>query len=105
MGRLSKIVVLALLLMFAGVQEITPRLCAEPLASHVHRCCAAHQQASAMHCGTAPALSGIPSCCKVSPIESMPALPILNSGGAHDRAYVLSASSEIAGVLRAPILL
>jgi hypothetical protein len=105
MGRLSKVVLLALLLMFAGLQEITPHLCAQPLASHTHPCCAAHQQATAMRCGTASTQSGNPSCCKVSPIESMPALPILNPGGAHDGAYVLRATSDIAGMLPAPILL
>jgi hypothetical protein len=105
MGRLSKVVVLALLLIFAGVQDLTPHLCAQPLACHAHPCCAAHQQASGMGCGTDSTVSGNPSCCKVSPVESVPALPILNPGNSQQGAYILRATSDVSGLLSAPILL
>jgi hypothetical protein len=49
--------------------------------------------------------TGIPSCCKVAPIESTPAQELSLTGGANDSAYGLHATSDLAGALPAPVLL
>ena len=106
MGRLSKVVLLAVLLIIAGFPGAMSLFCAQPSGSHGHACCMAHEQANASHCaGPSLAVSGAPSCCKIAPIESMPIQPILLSGVSHDSAYGLQATSHIAGALPAPALL
>lgn len=45
------------------------------------------------------------SCCKVAPIESTPARELSLTGGANDGAHGLHATSDLAGVLPAPVLL
>jgi hypothetical protein len=94
MGRLSKAVLLALLLIFAGVPDIAPHLCAQPMASHAHSCCAP-QQASATDCVKAATLSATPSCCKVVPIESVPIQPIGLPGAWQQGALGLCTTSAI----------
>jgi hypothetical protein len=106
MGRLSKVVLLAVLLIIAGFPGAASLLCAQPSGPHGHACCMAHEQANASHCAASSlAVSGTPSCCKMAPIESTPIQPILLSGVSHDSAYGLQATSEIAGALPAPALL
>ena len=105
MGRFSKVVLLSLLLILAGVPSSAPCLCAQPQASHVHACCAEHQQASGARCGMASTLSVNPTCCKVAPIEFTPVLPTLMPGSSLDGAIGLNAISDLAVVLPAPILL
>src|ERR1039457_1651506 len=106
MGRLSKVVLLAVLLIIAGFPGATSLFCAQPSRSHAHTCCMAHKQASSLHCvASSLAVSGTPSCCKVAPIESTPIQPILLSNVSHDSAYGLQATSDIAGALPVPALL
>lgn len=106
MGRLSKVVLLAVLLIIAGFPGATSLFCAQRSGSHGHACCMAHEQANASHCAAfSLALSGTASCCKVAPIESTPIQPILLSGVSNDSANGLHATSDIAGALPAPALL
>lgn len=106
MGRLSKVVLLAVLLIIAGFPGATSLLCAQPSGPQGHACCMAHEQANASHCAApSSALSGTPSCCKIAPIESTPIQPILLSGLSQDSAYGLQATTVIAGALPAPALL
>ena len=106
MGRLSKVVLLAVLLIIAGFPGASSLFCSQPSGSHGHACCMAHEQANAAHCtATSLAVSGTASCCKMAPIESTPIQPSLLSSVSHDRAYDLQATSDIAGALRAPALL
>ena len=106
MGRLSKVVLLAVLLIIAGYPGAASLFCAQPPGSHGHACCIAHEQANAPHCAASSlAVPGTPSCCKIAPIESTPIQPILLSGVSHDSAYGLHATSDIAGALLAPALL
>ena len=102
MGLLSKAVVLSLLLIIAGVPGITPHLCAQPLTSSSHDCCAAHSHAAS--CKTASTLSVNPSCCRVAPIESMPAKD-LSLSDPSATACGLPPTSQIAGILPAPVLI
>jgi hypothetical protein len=102
MGLLSKVVLLSLLLIIAGVPGITPHLCSQPLASHSHGCCASHQRSAS--CMTATTQSVNPSCCKVAPIESMLAKD-LSLSGPSDAVHGLQATIDIAGMLPAPVLL
>jgi hypothetical protein len=106
MGRLSKVVVLSLLLILAGVPGAAPLLCAQPMNSHAHACCRSHEQVNASHCGApSAAMSASPLCCKVAPIDSTPVQPLLLPGVSQDSAYGLHAISDVAWVLPAPILL
>ena len=106
MGRLSKVVQLAVLLIIAGFPGATSLFCAQSSGSHGHACCMAHEQANALHCATSSlAVSGTPSCCKIAPIKSTPIQPILLSGLSHNSGYGLQATSDIAGALPAPALL
>src|ERR1035437_848297 len=105
MGRISKVVLLALLLIFSGVPGIAPLLCAQPLASHAHSCCAAHKRTSSANFGSAATLSDNPPCCNVAPARSMPIQPLLLLTGSHDGEYGLQAASDLAVALPAPILL
>src|ERR1039458_4943157 len=87
MGRLSKVVLLAVLLIIAGFPGATSLFCAQPSRSHAHACCMAHKQASSLHCvASSLAVSGTPSCCKVAPIESTPIQPTLLSNVSNDSA-------------------
>ena len=105
MGRLSKVVLLAVLLILAGFPGAMSLFCAQPSGSHGHACCVAHEQANASPCGASTlAVSGAPSCCKVAPIESTAVLPIQILGSSHDRTYVLRATNEIAALIPAPLL-
>jgi hypothetical protein len=104
MGRLSKFVLLAVLLIIAGFPGATPLFCAQPSGSHGHACCMAHEQAKASLCAASSlAVSGTTSCCKIAPIESTPIQPILLSGLSQDRVYGLNVTSDIAGTLSAPV--
>ena len=106
MGRLSKVVLLAVLLIIAGFPGATSLFCAQPSGSHGHACCMAHEQANASHCAASSlAVSGTPSCCKIAPIDSTSIQPILLSGVSQDSASGLQATSDIAGALPAPALL
>lgn len=91
MGRLSKVVLLALLLVIAGVPSTAACLCAQPLGSGAPACCAAHPQGSTARCGMTSTLSGNLSCCKVAPVELTPALPTTIPVSSHDGAYQLHA--------------
>jgi hypothetical protein len=106
MGRLSKVVLLSLLLILSGVPSTASLLCAQPMKSHAHACCMAHEHVNAAHCGASSAVvSGTPSCCKVAPIDSTPVQPLLLSGVSQDSTYGLHAISDIARMLPVPILL
>jgi hypothetical protein len=106
MGRLSKVVLLAILLSIAGFPGATSLFCAHATGSHGHACCMEHEQANSLRRGaSSAALLGTSSCCKVEPIESTPIQPILLSGVSHDSAYGLHATSDVAGALPAPTLL
>src|ERR1019366_9965178 len=50
MGRLSKVVLLSLLLVLSGVPGTASLLCAQPMKSHAHACCMAHHQIAGSHC-------------------------------------------------------
>jgi len=106
MGRLLKVVVLAVLLIVAGFPGTASLFCAQPSGSHSHACCMAHEQASVSHCAASSlAVPATPSCCKVAPIESMPVQPMLLPGVSQDSAYGLHPASELAGALPVPALL
>jgi len=106
MGRLSKVVLLAVLLTFAGYPGATSLFCAKHSGSPGHACCMANEQINASHfAASSLAVSGTASCCKLAPIESTPVQPIQLSGASHDSANVLQATSDIAGVLPASALL
>jgi hypothetical protein len=105
MGRLSKVVLLSLLLILAGVQGTASLLCAQPMISHAHACCMSHELVNPSHCGAASAaVLESPACCKVAPIESAPFQPLVLPGVSQDSAYGLHAISDIAGMLPAPTL-
>jgi hypothetical protein len=106
MGRLSKVVLLSLLLILSGVPGATSLLCAQPMKSHAHACCRGHERVNALHCGaSSAAVSGTPSCCKVAPVDSTPVQPLLLSGVSQDSTYGLHAISDIAEVFPVSILL
>jgi hypothetical protein len=105
MGRLSKVVLLSLLLILSGVPGIASLLCAQPMKSHAHACCMAHEQTAGSHCAASSVQSGNPSCCKVVPINSTPVQNLVLSGGSSDSAVVFQALSGMAGDVSAPILL
>jgi hypothetical protein len=104
MGRLSKAVLLSLLLILAGVPGTASQLCAQTMTSRAHACCMRHAQMTASHCGAASMQLGNRSCCKVAPIESTPARELSLTGGANDGAYGLHATSGLAGMLATPVL-
>jgi hypothetical protein len=105
MGRLSKVVLLSLLLILSGVPGAASLLCAQPMKSHAHACCMAHQQIAGSHCAPSSVQSGNPSCCKVAPINSTPVQNLVLSGSSSDGAVVFQALSGMAGDVPAPILL
>jgi hypothetical protein len=104
MGRLSKVVMLSLLLILSGVPSSASLLCAQSLKSHACACCMGHEQVAASHCGAASVQSGNPCSCKVAPINSTPVQNLLLSGGPNDGAVILRPISDIAGELPASIL-
>ena len=104
MGRLSKVVLLSLLLILSGVPGAASLLCAQPIKSHAHACCRGHERAAASHCGAASVQSGNPSCCQVAPINSTPVQNLLLSGNSNDGAQVFRALSGMAGDIPASIL-
>jgi hypothetical protein len=105
MKALNKAAVLSLLLIMAGVPGIARQLCAESSGWHGHACCMAHEQGNAAHCTAfSLAVSGSAGCCKLAPIESTAAQPILFSAFSNDRAYGQHATSDIAVALAAPAL-
>jgi hypothetical protein len=96
MGRLSKVVLLAVLLIIAGFPGTTSLFCAQPSGSHGHVCCMAHEQVNAAHCTAySLAVSGTASCCKIAPIESMPVQPLPLSGVSKAGAYGLHATKQV----------
>lgn len=104
MGRLSKVVLLSLLLILAGVPGTASLLCVQPMKSHAHACCMGHEQVNASHSAEASVLSGSHFCCKMAPIDSGPAQNLLVSSSSNDGAVVLHAISDIVGDLPALIL-
>lgn len=104
MGRFSKVVLLSLLLMLAGVPSTASLLCAQPVKSHPHACCMGQGQANASHGGDAPVQLGNHSCCKMVPVNPAPAQNLLLSSGSNDGIVVLHAVSDIAGDRFASIL-
>jgi hypothetical protein len=105
MGRLSKVVLLSLLLILSGVPGAASLLCAQPMKSHAHACCMAHRQIAGSHCAPSSVQSRNPSCCKVAPINSTPVQNLVLSGGSSDGAVVMRALSGMTGDVPAPILL
>jgi hypothetical protein len=105
MGRLSKAVLLSLLLILAGAQGAASPLCVQPVKSHAHACCMEHAQINASH-STAPSatVSSVPPCCNVAPIESTSYQPLAVAGVSHEGAPGLHAIGYIAGALPAPDL-
>ena len=105
MGRFSKVVMLSVLLILSGAPSDASLLCAQPVKPHAHACCMKAEMAMASHCGAATAtISGISSCCKVSPIESSPIAPLQLIGNSQSGAVGLLAVSGIAGELPARII-
>jgi hypothetical protein len=101
MGRLSKVVLLSLLLILSGVPGAASLLCAQPMKSHVHACCMAQKQVAESPCGMASMLSKTPCSCKVEPINSTPLQNLPLSSGSSQSAIVLLPISGIAGELPA----
>jgi hypothetical protein len=104
MGRLSKVVMLSLLMILSGVPSSASLLCAQPLKSHACACCMGHEQVAASHCGAASVQSGNPCSCKVAPISSTPVQNLLLSGNSNDGAQVFRALRGMAGDIPASIL-
>ena len=104
MGRLSKVVLLTLLLILSGVPGAASLLCAQPIKSHAHACCRPHQQTAGSHCAPSSVQSENLSCCKVAPSNSTPVQNLVLSGGSRDGAVVVRALSGMAGDVSAPIL-
>jgi len=104
MGRFSKVVLLSLLLILAGVQSTASLLCAQPVKSHAHACCMGQGQVNASHGGEASVQLGNHSCCKMAPFNPAPAQNLLLSSDTNDGVVVLHAISDIAGDRSASIL-
>lgn len=103
MGRLSKVVLLSLLLILSGVPGAASLLCAQPMKSHAHACCMAHQQVAGSQCGMASMQSGNPCTCKVEPIHLTPLQNLPLSSGSSHSAVVFGPIRGIAGELPALI--
>src|ERR1019366_2717744 len=71
MGRLSKVVLLSLLLVLSGVPGTASLLCAQSMKAHA--CCMGHDMANDPHCGASSVRPGSPCCCKMTPVNSAPA--------------------------------
>jgi hypothetical protein len=101
MGRLSKVVLLSLLLILSGVPGAASLLCAQPMKSHAHACCMAQKQVAESQCGMASMQSEKPCTCKVEPINSTPLQNLPLSSGSSHSAVVFLPISGIAGELPA----
>jgi hypothetical protein len=97
MGRLSKVVLLSLLLILAGVPGTASPLCAQSANSHVHACCMGQEPVAESHCGMASMQSENPCNCKVAPTESAPVPNTPLSSGANDGTVAFRVVSDIAG--------
>jgi len=104
MGRLSKAMLLSLLLILAGATSDASLLCAQPMSSQAHACCRGHKQAAESHCGMASVQPGNPCSCTVLPVDSTPLQNLPLSTGSSHSARVLRPISGIAGELPAATL-
>jgi len=101
MGRIPKAALLVLLLALSGVPGVALQLCAQSAGSPTHACCMGHEQMFDAAGGSSTAQAKTASCCKVSPLQSMPIQATWPSNGSNDGAYALQATAG-AVVLSAP---
>src|ERR1035438_2842256 len=102
MGRLSKAVLLTLLLVLSGVPGAALHLCAQGIGSHAHACCMAHKQVSASSSGRLATQVENTSCCKVAPLQSTPIQLISPSSALQYTAHAFQATSDGVFVLPVP---
>jgi hypothetical protein len=104
MGRASKIMLLSLLLILAGIPSDASLLCARPMRQQAHACCMEQEQVAESHCGMVSIQSGNPCSCKVEPINATLAQNLSLSSGSSNSARVLRPINGFAGELPASIL-
>jgi hypothetical protein len=104
MGRFSKVVLLSLLLVLAGVPGIASPMCAQAATPHVCTCCMAQGHTADSMRGSASAQSSNPCRCKVAPTDSAPVQNLSLSSASSDSTIVLQEVNDVAGTLPASIL-
>lgn len=97
MGRFSKVALLTLLLLVAGVPGTASLLCAQSAKAPAHTCCMEHEQAAGSECGSAAMQSDNLCNCQVSSTGSAPFQNFPTSSPSYDSTFVLKQVNDIAG--------